>query len=60
MRLRMVKVLLLAAVSGGTLFQLGSCLADTAGQVVRVAILDIFVGPLLGNTCTIIDQTTCD
>ena len=56
---RMAKIVLLGVLTMGTVFQLGSCITDLVVSVGGVAFFDIFLGPLLGDTCTIIDRSTC-
>ena len=56
---RMAKIVLLGVLTMGTVFQLGSCITDTLLSLGGVAFFDIFLGPLLGDTCTIIDRSTC-
>ena len=55
----MAKTVLLCVLTMGTIFQLGSCITDLALSVGGVAFFDIFLGPLLGDTCTSIDRSTC-
>ncbi len=56
---RIAKAALLAVLTVGTVFQLGSCILDAVLSVGGVAFFDIFLGPILGDTCTIIDRSTC-
>ena len=55
----MAKTVLLCVLTMGTIFQLGSCITDLVLSVGGVAFFDIFLGPLLGDTCTILDRSTC-
>ena len=55
----MAKTVLLCVLTMGTIFQLGSCITDLVLSVGGVAFFDIFLGPLLGDTCTILDRSGC-
>ena len=53
---RKAKFILLAAVAVGTVFQLGSCLSQGLIQIAGVALLDLFLSPLVGDTYTLWDR----
>lgn len=55
----MAKSVLLCVLTMGTIFQAGSCITDAIVSVAGVAFFDIFLGPLLGDTCTIINRAGC-
>ena len=56
---RKAKFALLAFLVAGTLFQLGSCIMQDLLHLAGVAALDIFVGPLFGDQCTILNPGAC-
>ena len=53
------KFIVLAAVAAGTVFQLGNCLSQGIIQIAGVALLDLFLSPLIGDTCTLWDKSGC-
>jgi hypothetical protein len=55
----MAKTALLAVLTVGTVFQLGSCILDAVLSIGGVAFFDIFLGPILGDNCSILDQSVC-
>ena len=56
---RRAKLTLLAFVLAGTVFQIGSCITQNLFHLAGVAALDIFLGPLLGDPCTILNPSAC-
>ena len=56
---RKAMMIVLAAGAVGTVYQIGGCIGQTILQLAGVALLDIFVSPLLGDTCTWLDQSGC-
>ncbi len=56
---RIAKAALLAVLTVGTVFQLGACIADAVLSVGGVAFFDIFLGPILGDNCSILDRSVC-
>lgn len=56
---RKAKFTLLAFLLAGTVFQIGSCITQNLMHLAGVAALDIFLGPLLGDQCTILNQAAC-
>ena len=59
MSLRRAKFILLAATSVGVVYQLSSCVAQTLIQLAGVTFLDFFISPLIGDDCTLLNQTGC-
>ena len=41
------------------LFQLSGCIGDLLFRIAGVAVLDAFVSPLVGDNCTLINQSGC-
>ena len=56
---RKAKFVVLAAVAAGTVFQLGNCVSQSIIQIAGVALLDLFLSPLVGDTCTLWNQSGC-
>lgn len=42
------------------MFQLGGCIGDLLFRIAGVAILDTFVSPLVGDNCTLLNQSGCN
>ena len=53
------RFLVLAAMSVGALWAVPSCVVDTVRTLGGVAFMDVFVSPLVGDTCTLLNQTGC-
>jgi hypothetical protein len=49
MQQRTMKWMLLAATSGGMMFQLGGCVGDLFIRIFGFLFLDTFLGPLVGD-----------
>ena len=59
MSLRRAKLILLVALSVGTVYQAGSCISQGFLKVAGVGLLDMFLSPLVGDTCTLLDRSGC-
>lgn len=55
-----VKKLVLIGMLTMPMFQLGGCIGDLLIRLAGVAFLDVFVGPLVGDECSIINQAACN
>ena len=56
---RKAKLILLVALTVGTIYQAGSCVSQSILKVAGVALLDIFLSPLVGDNCTLLDRSGC-
>jgi len=56
MSLRRAKLILLVALSVGTVYQAGSCISQGLLKVGGVAVLDLFLSPLIGDPYTLWDR----
>lgn len=59
MKKRTLRIVFLSALCAGSAFQLASCIADTVFQVAGVALLDLFLSPLVGDECTLFNPAGC-